>query len=393
MTTADGALTVTTRCNGTTKLGRTLWGGTRGFLSNAIQGVSQGFRKSLELHLSRAKRAPPLAAPSLAPCASSRRAWRLWTPRPSRGRPAQRGAPPPPWVLGPAASQAADATCVRPSRHGIGYKAAMEQREYQGTVRECLVMRPSLLKERVPSSVGTTAASVLPWPPGVLSWPPGALGSRHVPPGCAAHSGSGADRWTAEGTTLSRAGPSRRRAVRPRGPAAVANCRGVVALRRCGFSHDVVVPVPPEIKVTCPSATTITIFGTSKQQVGPSTAFYCPCACNATIPAARQLCVQLYPRPHLCMHTHMHVHMPMPMHMHMHYAHACRWGSSPAGYASSVSLSRTRARPHAQSGLDWPAAASLQRPVRPSAATCRHVPPLPPRQPREADGWRRDCTA
>ena len=50
VTNEEGELSVTTRCNGTTKLGKTLWGGTRGYLSNAIQGVSRGFRKSLELH-------------------------------------------------------------------------------------------------------------------------------------------------------------------------------------------------------------------------------------------------------------------------------------------------------------------------------------------------------
>ena len=50
VTNEEGVLSVTTRCNGTTKLGKTLWGGTRGYLSNAIQGVSRGFRKSLELH-------------------------------------------------------------------------------------------------------------------------------------------------------------------------------------------------------------------------------------------------------------------------------------------------------------------------------------------------------
>ena len=49
-TTAEGALKVTPQCGGTTKLGRTLWGTTRGYLQNAVRGVSQGFRKELELH-------------------------------------------------------------------------------------------------------------------------------------------------------------------------------------------------------------------------------------------------------------------------------------------------------------------------------------------------------
>ena len=47
---AEGFLRVSTKCGGTTKLGKTLWGGTRGYLENAVRGVSQGFRKSLELH-------------------------------------------------------------------------------------------------------------------------------------------------------------------------------------------------------------------------------------------------------------------------------------------------------------------------------------------------------
>lgn len=46
----DGSATVTPRCGGTTKLGKTLWGTTRGVLANAIRGVSQGFTKELELH-------------------------------------------------------------------------------------------------------------------------------------------------------------------------------------------------------------------------------------------------------------------------------------------------------------------------------------------------------
>ena len=47
---ADGTLLVSPQCGGKTKLGRTLWGTTRGYLANAVRGVSQGFRKELELH-------------------------------------------------------------------------------------------------------------------------------------------------------------------------------------------------------------------------------------------------------------------------------------------------------------------------------------------------------
>ena len=50
VTNEEGVLSVTPRCQGTSKLGRSLWGGTRGYLDNAVKGVSRGFRKGLELH-------------------------------------------------------------------------------------------------------------------------------------------------------------------------------------------------------------------------------------------------------------------------------------------------------------------------------------------------------
>ena len=43
-------LQVTAQCGGKTKLGRTMWGTIRGYLGNAVHGVSQGYRKDLELH-------------------------------------------------------------------------------------------------------------------------------------------------------------------------------------------------------------------------------------------------------------------------------------------------------------------------------------------------------
>ena len=46
----QGSLRVSTQCGGESKLGRTMWGSTRGYLDNAVRGVSQGFRKELELH-------------------------------------------------------------------------------------------------------------------------------------------------------------------------------------------------------------------------------------------------------------------------------------------------------------------------------------------------------
>lgn len=45
----DAAVTVMPQCGGETKLGKTLWGTTRGYLANMVRGVSQGFRKELEL--------------------------------------------------------------------------------------------------------------------------------------------------------------------------------------------------------------------------------------------------------------------------------------------------------------------------------------------------------
>lgn len=44
-----GSLTVSPQCGGETRLGKTMWGTTRGYLNNAVVGVSQGYRKELEL--------------------------------------------------------------------------------------------------------------------------------------------------------------------------------------------------------------------------------------------------------------------------------------------------------------------------------------------------------
>ena len=46
----EGSLRVTPRDGGVSKLGRTMWGTTRSYIANAVRGVSQGFRKELELH-------------------------------------------------------------------------------------------------------------------------------------------------------------------------------------------------------------------------------------------------------------------------------------------------------------------------------------------------------
>ena len=53
---------------------------------------------------------PPLAVPQLGPCALSGRAWRLWAARHSQEEADPLGAQPPPRVLAPAASKAADST-------------------------------------------------------------------------------------------------------------------------------------------------------------------------------------------------------------------------------------------------------------------------------------------
>jgi large subunit ribosomal protein L6 len=45
----EDAVTVEPQCGGETKMGKTLWGTTRGYISNMVRGVSQGFRKDLEL--------------------------------------------------------------------------------------------------------------------------------------------------------------------------------------------------------------------------------------------------------------------------------------------------------------------------------------------------------
>ena len=50
MTVKDDSVSVQPRCGGTTRLGKILWGTTRANLANAVRGVSQGYRKDLELH-------------------------------------------------------------------------------------------------------------------------------------------------------------------------------------------------------------------------------------------------------------------------------------------------------------------------------------------------------
>ena len=61
-----------------------------------------------------AVKVPPLAAPQLAPCASSGRAWRLWAARHSRCDAQPLGAPPPPRGAKRAASKVADFTAFDP---------------------------------------------------------------------------------------------------------------------------------------------------------------------------------------------------------------------------------------------------------------------------------------
>ena len=49
-TVTDSSVSVQPRCGGKTRLGKTMWGTTRANMANAVRGVSQGFRKDLELH-------------------------------------------------------------------------------------------------------------------------------------------------------------------------------------------------------------------------------------------------------------------------------------------------------------------------------------------------------
>lgn len=46
----SSTMLVKAKCGGQTKLGKTMWGTTRSNLANAVRGVSQGYRKDLELH-------------------------------------------------------------------------------------------------------------------------------------------------------------------------------------------------------------------------------------------------------------------------------------------------------------------------------------------------------
>jgi len=46
----EGTLVVSSKCGGQTKLGKTMWGTTQSYLASAVRGVSQGYRKDLELH-------------------------------------------------------------------------------------------------------------------------------------------------------------------------------------------------------------------------------------------------------------------------------------------------------------------------------------------------------
>ena len=67
------------------------------------------------------KRCASLAVPQLARCASSGRTWRLWAARHSQEEPGPPGAPPPPRMLEPAASKAADFTAL--DHPGLGARA------------------------------------------------------------------------------------------------------------------------------------------------------------------------------------------------------------------------------------------------------------------------------
>jgi large subunit ribosomal protein L6 len=46
----EGTMLISSKCGGQTKLGKTMWGTTQSYLASAVQGVSQGYKKELELN-------------------------------------------------------------------------------------------------------------------------------------------------------------------------------------------------------------------------------------------------------------------------------------------------------------------------------------------------------
>ena len=217
----EGSLLVKPQCGGTTKLGKTLWGTMRGYLSNAVRGVSQGFTKELELHGVgfRARVEPSeTAAP---PAGEAVVTYRLGTQK---------------YGESPFHKQAGPVELPDLSRGGALIAGAGG-----GYRRKRHALRPKVAMEGGGGGEGTTGAYAEMMAPGgsMLAMVPGILNGRYGRPG-------GVPQLQ----------------LRPVAPG------GQTLMMRLGFTHEVRVDFPAHLEVSCPTPTTIIISGIDRQQVG-----------------------------------------------------------------------------------------------------------------------------
>ena len=221
----EGSLLVKPQCGGTTKLGKTLWGTTRGYLSNAVRGVSQGFTKELELHGVgfRARVEPSeTAAP---PAGEAVVTYRLGTQKKYGESPFHKQAGPvelPDLSRGGALIAGAGGG-YRRKRHALRPKVAMEGGGGGGEG----------------TGTGAYAEMMAPGGGSMLAMVPGILNGRYGRPG-------GVPQLQ----------------LRPVAPG------GQTLMMRLGFTHEVRVDFPAHLEVSCPTPTTIIISGIDRQQVG-----------------------------------------------------------------------------------------------------------------------------
>jgi len=214
----DGSLLVKPQCGGTTKLGKTLWGTTRGYLSNAVRGVSQGFTKELELHgvgfRARVEPSETAAPPAGEAVVTYRLGTQKYGESPFHKQP---GPVELPDLSRGGALIAGAGGGYRRKRHPLRPKLG-EAAEAEGSDGYGAVMAPG--------------GSLLAMLPNILN---GRYGRPGGQPKLQLRS-------TGKGTQT--------------------------LMMRLGFTHEVRVDFPPHLEVSCPTPTTISISGIDRQQVG-----------------------------------------------------------------------------------------------------------------------------
>ena len=205
-------IAVSVQCGGETKMGKALWGTTRGHIANAIRGVSQGWRKDLELH-GIGFRGRVVKSTEARPPAGEREVWyRLGVEK--YGQSVHHKGPGPAERPDPARGGAIMAGA------GGGYRKR----------------RPPLRPEGYVTPVRT----------------------RHR--GAPVIDGGG--KRLAAGTDGTHTYPL------DGGSPDAARFSGDTLMLRLGFAHESRVDFPPHLTVTTPTPTTVSIFGIDKQQVG-----------------------------------------------------------------------------------------------------------------------------